>query len=137
MQDQYVGDIGDFGKYALLKVLAGRDIVLGVVWYLTQVKGGSTDGGFIQYLSSPNEANGLGNCDKGLFDTLRDIVLGGDRQVMRVKERCILRRPWVQTYGELAGQEVHRFHQRRFRHRRALPTRRISLGCASPNFNLA
>ena len=29
MQDKYVGDIGDFGKYALLKFLTKGDIVLG------------------------------------------------------------------------------------------------------------
>jgi hypothetical protein len=90
MQDQYVGDIGDFGKYAWLKFLAVGDVVLRIVWYLTRTKGGSADGGFIQYLSSPDEANGLGNCDKELFDTLREIVQGGDRRVAGVRERCIL-----------------------------------------------
>ena len=44
MQDQYVGDIGDFGKYGLLRHLFGRPegadaapedaLRLGVVWYL-------------------------------------------------------------------------------------------------------
>lgn len=90
MQDQYVGDIGDFGKYALLKFLGTRDVLLGIVWYLTSAKGGSTDGGFIQYLSSPDEANGLGNCNEELFDTLREIVQGKDRRVARVRECWVL-----------------------------------------------
>ena len=42
MQDQYVGDIGDFGKYGLLRHLTGMRgdaapedaLRLGVVWYL-------------------------------------------------------------------------------------------------------
>lgn len=35
MQDKYVGDIGDFGKYALLKHMRNEmDLSLGIVWYL-------------------------------------------------------------------------------------------------------
>ena len=33
MQDRYVGDIGDFVKYALLRVITGES-KLGVAWYL-------------------------------------------------------------------------------------------------------
>ena len=33
MQDRYVGDIGDFVKYALLRVVTGES-KLGVAWYL-------------------------------------------------------------------------------------------------------
>ena len=40
MQDRYVGDIGDFGKYGLLRALCGRDLYLGVVWYLIPDEGG-------------------------------------------------------------------------------------------------
>ncbi|MBI4164588.1 MAG: hypothetical protein HY508_02510 [Acidobacteria bacterium] len=90
MQDKYVGDIGDFGKYALLNFLAKRDVVLGVVWYLTSAECDSRDGGFTQYLSSPDKANGLGKCDEELFDGLREIVQSRDRQVARVREGRIL-----------------------------------------------
>jgi hypothetical protein len=90
MQDQYVGDIGDFGKCALLKFLAGQDAVLGIVWYLNRVKGGSRDGGIVQYLSSPDNANGLGKCDEQLFGALREIVGGEHRRVAGLRERCIL-----------------------------------------------
>ena len=38
MQNRYVGDIGDFGKYGLLRAHFGRKyqipLRLGVVWYL-------------------------------------------------------------------------------------------------------
>ena len=34
MQNSYVSDIGDFGKYALLNALAGHELRLGVNWYL-------------------------------------------------------------------------------------------------------
>ncbi len=35
MKDQYVGDIGDFGKYALLRAFAKVRIKVGVNWYKT------------------------------------------------------------------------------------------------------
>ena len=86
MQDKYVGDIGDFGKYALLKFLAKRDVPLGIVWYLTNAPGNDGDGGFIKYLSSPNAAAGLGKCDAQLLSALRAIVDSHRRRVRRVRE---------------------------------------------------
>ena len=38
MQDRYVGDIGDFVKYALLRVVTGES-KLGVAWYLCSAPG--------------------------------------------------------------------------------------------------
>ena len=35
MKDQYVGDIGDYGKFALLRALIANNYSLGVNWYLT------------------------------------------------------------------------------------------------------
>ena len=89
MQDKYVGDIGDFGKYALLQSLAQRDVPLGIVWYLTNDAGSKGDGAFIQYLSSPSEAGGLGSCDAQLFSVLCKIVHRHDRRVARIKELAI------------------------------------------------
>jgi hypothetical protein len=37
MKEQYVGDIGDFGKVLLLKHLAGLGFKIGVNWMLTAV----------------------------------------------------------------------------------------------------
>jgi hypothetical protein len=39
VQDRYVGDIGDFGKYGLLIALCGHDLSLGVVWHLVPNEG--------------------------------------------------------------------------------------------------
>ena len=36
MKNQYVGDIGDYGKYGLLRFLAEKGIRIGVNWYLTE-----------------------------------------------------------------------------------------------------
>lgn len=51
MKNQYVGDIGDYGKYGLLKYLALRDIIIGVNWYLTE-NDDSNDGKHIAYLKN-------------------------------------------------------------------------------------
>jgi hypothetical protein len=42
LKEQYVGDIGDFGKELLLKHLAGLGFKIGVNWVLT--KNGPADG---------------------------------------------------------------------------------------------
>ena len=50
MQDKFVGDIGDYAKYALLRaVLGGRQ--LGVAWYLHPDRG--TGGDHTEYLARP------------------------------------------------------------------------------------
>ena len=49
MKDQYFGDIGDYGKYGLLRFLAKKGIKIGVHWYLTP-SDGSNDGKFTDYL---------------------------------------------------------------------------------------
>jgi hypothetical protein len=38
MQHRYVGDVGDFGKYFLLKRLTLTDLNLGIVWCLNEFK---------------------------------------------------------------------------------------------------
>ena len=51
MKNQYFGDIGDYGKYGLLKFLGERDVKIAVNWYLTKNdQNKSGDGGFIDYL---------------------------------------------------------------------------------------
>ena len=44
VQDRYVGDVGDFGKYGLLRALCGGDLTLGVVWYLYPDEEANNDG---------------------------------------------------------------------------------------------
>lgn len=49
MQNRYVGDVGDFGKYALLNALASSGLRLGIVWYLNEFEEGNSDGKFISF----------------------------------------------------------------------------------------
>ena len=93
MQNQYVGDIGDFGKYGLLRALAGDPLRLGVVWYLFPYEPpkepGKGDGKFIDYLCHPTaKERKLIECDPFLYDKLHKIVIDEkDRRVVRVQEK--------------------------------------------------
>lgn len=49
MKNQYVGDIGDYGKYSLLRDFAEAGVKVGINWYLTE-DDGSNDGKFVDYL---------------------------------------------------------------------------------------
>jgi len=50
VQDRYAGDVGDFGKYGLLRALCKDDLSLGVVWYLVPDEEGTGDGGHVGVL---------------------------------------------------------------------------------------
>ena len=50
MRDQYVGDVSDLLKYALLRRLAAADRGLGVAWYYNQAYDGRNDGRHTEYL---------------------------------------------------------------------------------------
>ncbi len=100
MQNKYVGDIGDFGKYGLLRHLTGMThraayddaLRLGVVWYLFTDKENNSDGSGTSYLlDKRNNHNKYRECDAELYDELHKIVIEeSDRRVYRVKESEIL-----------------------------------------------
>ena len=84
MQDRYVGDVGDFGKYGLLRALCGADehgpaLRLGVHWH--RVEGGPPssrgDGSLTQYLDRPSRQERLlRECDRDLLARMRQLVCG-------------------------------------------------------------
>ena len=73
LKNQYFGDINDYRKYGLLRILTGREeIKTAVCWMLTpDDKRG--DGGFIDYLKGPDRWR---KHDPDLFDHLQDLVHG-------------------------------------------------------------
>ena len=73
MKNQYVGDIGDYGKYALLQVFCNNGIKVGVNWYLTK-DDSTTDGRFTDYLKEDD----LRFLDKELFKTLKKVAFNKD-----------------------------------------------------------
>ncbi len=81
MQDRYVGDVGDFAKYALLRRLIGRSgerqIRLGVVWCLFPNERHNNDGGHVSYLRKPE------------FEALDDPLLAALRDIVETDSRCI------------------------------------------------
>ena len=98
MQDRYVGDLGDFGKYGLLRFLcssadpvSGSDLMLGVVWYLFPDEDHNDDGKYVQYLV-PNTRNQeqFRSCDPVLYDVLADIVRSDRRNVVSIRDLGVL-----------------------------------------------
>lgn len=85
MQDRYVGDIGDFGKYALLRRICGstsksRALSLGIVWCLFPDENHNSDGRHVTYLSRGE----LRPLDPELFDRLKELVASQSRRVSAV-----------------------------------------------------
>ena len=72
MNDAFVGDIGDYGKYGLLRVLTRRThFQLGVVWMRTAtIK-------VFEYL----ERGELVNCDRKLYQALQPLVYSGAQTI--------------------------------------------------------
>ena len=99
MQNRYVGDIGDFGKYALLRALIGlyttpppsRRLRLGIAWYLYPDESHNDDGKYTGYLN-PTRSNRarFRACDPQLYDALQRVVDTGNRNVSAIRENPIL-----------------------------------------------
>ena len=81
MQDMYVGDIGDYGKYGLLRALYPEVRRLGIVWYLVRNESHLNDGKYVDYLSKDKYRD----CDPELFLILKKIVSSGERAVSSVE----------------------------------------------------
>ena len=94
MKNQYVGDIGDYGKYGLLRFLAGHGIKIGINWYLTE-NDGSKDGRFTNYLKNPTERI----YDPELFDALQNIAEQPEKNIKMIERAGII--PDAEFYGEL------------------------------------
>lgn len=98
MQDRYTGDLGDFGKYGLLRALCNPDgigadgeLSLGVVWYLTPDEQGTDDGKHTRYLCpSPSNDSQFRSCDPDLYAKLAAIVRSESRRVAQIRQRKIL-----------------------------------------------
>lgn len=94
MQDRYTGDIGDFGKYGLLRALTSGSeddlpLRLGVVWYLTNPES-NNDGRHVSYLWSLVGRREYRERDPALFDLLQRLVRSGSRSVRMVREWGLL-----------------------------------------------
>ena len=119
MQDSYVGDIGDYGKYGLLRAVTAAGLSLGVNWYRVQPpppketetenskkRRRPDDGKYTSYLEHPAEYRAY---DPVLFDCLAKLVRENRRTIEAVKASGILK---AQFYSKLlTGADRRAWHQ--------------------------
>jgi hypothetical protein len=88
MQDRYVGDEGDFAKYALLKALVSGDkrLRLGVLWYAFPDETHNADGRHIGYLTNTT----IAQRDPAIHAQLGKIVAENCRSLSAVEAAGIL-----------------------------------------------
>jgi hypothetical protein len=83
MKNQYIGDVGDYGKYGLLRFLADKGVKIGVNWYLTE--GEDNFGKDRDYLKREDKFRPY---DPKLFESMK--ALQSERNVARIKELGII-----------------------------------------------
>jgi len=87
VQDRYVADVGDFGKYGLLRFLSAKtELRLGIIWYLFSDESHNSDGRHLSYLTKPEYAVP----DSDLYLALGKIVERGQRSVRAVEKAGLL-----------------------------------------------
>lgn len=87
MKNQYFGDINDYMKYGLIRLLTDRGQVRTAICWMLTPNDGNTDGKFIDYLHKPGSWRGY---DPTLYDHLRHIVLEETREVYAAQSDGIL-----------------------------------------------
>lgn len=103
MQDRYAFDVGDFGKFGLLRHLMGwpesnnARFQLGVLWYFADVPSLGNDGRHIAYLEHDRDtptsvaARSYRVCDPTLYDTFRRLLRNGAaRRILNLEQSGIL-----------------------------------------------
>ncbi len=89
MQDRFVGDVGDFGKYGRLRALCSPSdnppIRLGVIWYRVPNETHNDDGKHTGYLQTASPK--FRDCDPELYDTLRKLLIDNSGSVMSEQRR--------------------------------------------------
>ncbi len=91
MQDLYAFDIGDFGKFGLLRMLTqhAEPLTLGVIWYATNLGSKGGDGKHTGYLNlncdhiSLRAQRTFRICDEPLYDVFRAHLKGHGREPKR------------------------------------------------------
>ena len=118
MKDQYVADIGDYGKYSLLKAFLDAGISVGINWYLTE-DDGTSDGNLTGYLKDGSK-DSLDPYDPEVFEALKQIIKT-DRTVHGVEKSGLL--SGCLFYGErmdFQGSIKERREKRRIWHQKAM-----------------
>ncbi len=92
MQDRYAGDIGDYGKIALLRELQSKGLSVAVNWYLVKPLESEmkTDGTYKQKDGKYLIPKKLRDCDKELADRLTMIAQSDDRSVRKLEQASFI-----------------------------------------------
>ena len=117
MQNRYVGDIGDFGKLGLLRVLSSNGLSIGVNWYLTDNESHNGDGRHVEYLAKAEYRD----CDEALWYALKHIVTSNQRETTAIERSGILSATYYSV--PIAGaykNKAERLEQRKRWHMSAL-----------------
>jgi hypothetical protein len=81
MQNRYVGDVGDFAKYGLLRLLTSETTLsLGVLWWLFADETHNSDGRHVSYLKDP----AFRALDPELHRILQGLLSAGRRSVKAI-----------------------------------------------------
>ena len=106
MQNRYAGDIGDFGKLGLLRVLQAAGLSVGVNWYLTPDENHNQDGKYTNY-------DDLRRCDEKLWLELKRMVDTKNRNVAALQKENILKAKFYSEALDFKGKK--KIERRRFR----------------------
>ena len=108
MQDRYVGDIGDFGKIGLLKVLQAQGLSIGVNWYRVEPMDTErkADGSYKQEDGKYLIPEKLQACDTSLAEKLTKIAKSDHRSIRSLEQGDFI--PSARYFSEpvtVAGRE--------------------------------
>src|SRR5271167_1391708 len=104
MQNRYVGDIGDFAKYALLRSIvrcSPHALRLAVIWYLYPDEDHNSDGRHIGYLNSQSYRD----LEPDLHRAMSRLVRKGQRRIAEVRKSGILP-PSTQFFDDGIAREM-------------------------------
>jgi hypothetical protein len=103
MKNKYFGDINDYRKYGLLRLLTGKGrLKTAVCWMLTP-DDGQSDGKFTTYLHNPII---WGQYDSELYDQLREILVVNQVRDVRAAENAWIL-PSALFYAKLVPDDAH------------------------------
>lgn len=86
MQNRYAADVGDFGKFGILRILEKHGLKVGVNWYLAEDETHNQDGKHIGYLHNKL----YDECDDDLRDILSKVIESGCRSVYNLEASELL-----------------------------------------------
>lgn len=100
-----MADVGDFGKYGLLRhfIAPGHPhtpgLSLGIVWYRVPNEDRGNDGKYVEYLSAVgSKRDYFRECDPDLYDALQAVISKGERSVSSIRQAGIF--PWNTVFFE-------------------------------------